>query len=116
MNSAFAEAFNSNDIEKLVMLYEPNAILAPIPGKRANGLVEIKSSHEKLLALGGTLEAENLYCMEAGNIALLRGAWRLSGVGSDGMPFEFSGHSAEVVRKQPDGSWLYAIDHAHASD
>lgn len=37
MNKAFADAYNSGKVERLLELYEPNAILAPQPGERAVG-------------------------------------------------------------------------------
>ncbi len=116
MHAAFAEAFNARDIDQLVALYEADAMLAPLPGKRVRGLAEIRISHQKLLALGGRMTAETHYCMQVGDIALLRGAWQVKGIGANGAAFEISGHSAEVVRKQANGAWLYVIDHAHAND
>ncbi len=51
----------------------------------------------------------NNFCVIHGDVALLRADWKL--VASDGNVI-VSGSSAEVVRKQPDGRWLYVIDHA----
>ena len=116
MNAAFAAAYNSGDIEKLMALYEPNAILAPQPGQRAIGLSAIRDALLGFLRLNGTMQSENVYCMHTGDIALLQASWKLSAVGPDGKPFELSSRTAEVVRQQPDGSWLYVADHAFAND
>ena len=116
MNPAFAAAVNSGDVENLLALYEPDALLAPRPGERARGADEMRVALEGLLALGGTMESRNVYCMQVEDIALLQGEWRLVATLPDATPLELTSRTAEVVRRQPDGSWLYVIDHAFASD
>ena len=60
--------------------------------------------------------SRNLWCMQVGELALLQGEWHLDGTAPDGSPLELSARTAEVVRRQPDGSWLYVIDHAFGAD
>jgi ketosteroid isomerase-like protein len=116
MNSAFADAVNSGEVERVLALYEREALLAPQPGARASGVAEIRTALEELLTLGGTMTSSNLWCMQVGELALLQGEWRLSGTAPDGSPLELSSRTAEVARRQPDGSWLYVIDHAFGAD
>jgi uncharacterized protein (TIGR02246 family) len=116
MNAAFARALNSGDIEQLVSLYEPDAILAPMPGQRAVGLDAIRAALEGLLGVNGQMEAKNNYCMRAGDIAMLQGEWVLRLTGPDGEPAEQRSRTAEVVRRQTDGTWLYVIDHPFVND
>jgi uncharacterized protein (TIGR02246 family) len=116
MNAAFAAAVSSGEVDRVLALYEPDALLAPRPGERARGTREIRSALEALLALGGTMESRNVYCMQVGDIALLQGEWRLVATTPDGSPLELTSRTAEVVRRQPDGTWLYVVDHAFGSD
>ena len=116
MNSAFAAAVNSGDVENLLALYESDALLAARPGERARGAEEIRVALEGLLALGGTMESRNLYCMQVDGLALLQAEWRLATTTPDGSPLELTSRTAEVVRRQADGSWLYVVDHAFAND
>ena len=116
MNAAFAEAVSSGDVERMLALYEPDALLAPRPGERARGHGEIRVALGELLALGGVMESRNVWCMQVGELALLRGEWRLSATTADGAPLELSSRTAEVVRRQPDGSWRYVLDHAFGDD
>ena len=116
MNGAFAAAVNSGDVERVLALYEPEALLVPRPGARASGIEEISAALEELLALGGTMASRNVLCMQVGELALLQGEWHLSGTAPDGSPLKLSSRTAEVVRRQPDGSWLYVIDHAFGAD
>ncbi len=116
MNPAFAVAVNTGNVENLLALYEPDALLAPRPGERARGTDEIRAALEGLLALGGTMESQNVYCMQVEDIALLQAEWRLVTTTPDASPLELRSRTAEVVRRQPDGSWLYVVDHAFAND
>jgi uncharacterized protein (TIGR02246 family) len=116
MNAAFADAVSSGDVERVLALYEPDALLAPRPGERARGLGEIRAALVELLALGGRMESRNVWCMEVGDLALLQGEWRLVGTAPDGSPVELSSRTAEVARRQRDGTWLYVLDHAFGSD
>jgi ketosteroid isomerase-like protein len=116
MNAAFAAAVRSGDVEQVLALYEPEALLAPQPGGRARGLAEIRTALTALVAIGGAIESRNNYCMQVGEIALLQGEWKLATTAPDGSPLELGARTAEIVRRQPDGSWLYVVDHAFASD
>lgn len=116
MNSAFAEAFNSGDIESLVSLYEPEAVLVPVPGQVAVGAEAIRAALLELLSLKGTMRSENQYALVQGDIALLRAKVHLIGTRPDGSPLEINNHTAEVVRRQPDESWLYILDHPYGAD
>jgi ketosteroid isomerase-like protein len=116
MNGAFAEAVNSGDVLRVLALYEPEALLAPRPGERASGPDEIRAALDELLALGGTMVSRNALCMQVGELALLQGEWQLSATSPDGSSLELSSRTAEVARRQPDGSWLYVIDHAFGAD
>jgi uncharacterized protein (TIGR02246 family) len=98
-------------------LYEPDAILVPQPGMEpVKGTGAIRTALEGFLALKGRLELETKHVLQHGDIALLRAAWRLKGTGPDGQRVEMAHGSAEVVRRQPDGSWRYIIDHPYGSD
>jgi ketosteroid isomerase-like protein len=116
MNGAFADAYNSGDVERLLALYEPGAVLAPQPSERAVGADEIRAAFVELLALQGEMTSKNNYCLQVGDLALLQGEWRLSFVGPSDVRIELSSRSAEVVRRQADGSWLYVIDHPFGDD
>ena|SRR5699024_6597846 len=115
INKAFADAYNSGSVERLLELYEPDAILAPKPGERAVGLEAIKGALTELIYLGEQMHSENHLCMEFDNIAMLRAKFKLSGAGEDGN-MEVEGFTSEVVRQQSDGTWLYVIDHPFGSD
>ena len=97
-------AFNSKDVDALVALYEPNAWLfgpdGPVQGHDA-----IRDTWAGFVALGAQLEMVTQYVVLQDEIALLSNRWTAR-IGDD----EMSAVTAEVARRQPDGTWRYLID------
>jgi ketosteroid isomerase-like protein len=44
------------------------------------------------------------------------GNWTLKGRDAEGNDVDASGRYADVVRRQPDGGWLFVIDNPNGSD
>jgi uncharacterized protein (TIGR02246 family) len=111
IHSKFAEVFNAGSLEGLVALYEPDAVLMASPGPEARGTDAIRAAYREYLAAKPAIQAETTGVnTNAGGIALTHCRWVMTGTGADGKPFEARGTSAEVLRLQPDGRWLVAID------
>lgn len=91
---------NSGDIEGMVALYEPNAALACGDGRVAVGTDAIRAFYTELIATGrkfGDL-GEQRPAMLSGDLALTSTRLPNGAV------------TAEIARKQIDGSWLWVID------
>lgn len=110
LHRVFAQAFNARDLEKLLGTYEPAAKLVMSPQREVVGQDAIRSDLERLLAGGGTMQAETTSVVEAGDVAVTRGHWTLQGTAPDGKPLAMEATSVEVLRRQADGSWRVAID------
>jgi uncharacterized protein (TIGR02246 family) len=111
MHRKFEAAFNAGDVAALVALYESNAVLVAVPGHLARGKDAIRAAYQQILAIRPTMRLETTAAFQtADGLALTHGKWRLTGKGPDGQPFQRSGVSAEVLRQQADGSWLYILD------
>ncbi len=111
MNGAFAAARNAGDLAGLLSLYEDGAqLLVDASGTGLTGAA-IATELQKLIALPGTMVSNNTFCVEHGDLALLRADFTLT----DEKGVVYSGFTAEIVRRQVDGSWRYVIDHAGAS-
>ncbi len=105
----WVEAFNAGDLEALMALYELGASVVAQPGQVVTGTEAIRE------VLGGLLPMrpmilETKAVVEAGDIALLASRWSLSSTGPDGNPINVSAQTSDVVRRQPDGRWLFVID------
>ncbi len=115
-HSLFAEAFNSGDVDSIMALYEHEAMLVPKPGQVVKGTHSIREALQNFLALKGRINAETQYVIRAGDIALLRAKWNLVGTGPDGKSIEMKGNCTEIIRRQPEGNWLFVIDHPFGAD
>ena len=109
----FVQAFNAGDIEAMVKLYEPAASLTPQPGQVVSGTKAIREALSGFVATKPRMTLEARTLAEAGGIALTTSKWVLEGTGLDGKPMKAEGQSAEVARRQPDGTWLFVIDNPH---
>lgn len=93
------ERLNAGDVEGVVELYEADAVLALPDGGIAEGHQQLRRFYAELLAERPTFApGRQLPALRLGDVALT--ATRLVGGGA----------TAEVARRQPDGSWRWAID------
>ncbi len=110
---SYAEAFNSGDLDRLLDHYERDATFVPRPGQTASGRAAIGEALQQYQAVG-KMTAETRYYVEAGDVALLSASWQING-SQDGKPVEVQGTSADLLRRQPEGHWLLAVDHPWGS-
>jgi ketosteroid isomerase-like protein len=90
---------NSGDVEGMVALYEPNAVLARGDGQVAVGRDAIRSFYAALLATGRTFDlGDQRPALISGDLALT----------STRLPNGTV--TAEMARKQSNGIWLWVID------
>jgi ketosteroid isomerase-like protein len=105
------QAFNAADVDALVSLYESDAQMMTDDGSVVIGLEAIRSVWSGFTDLGGRIAMTTRYSVEHGDIALLSNAWTFE---MDGAPVA-SSITAEVARRQSDGSWQYIIDNPYGA-
>jgi len=110
LDRQFAEALNSGNLDALVALYEPQAALTPMPDKLVSGTAAIRESLAGFLAGKPHITLTPRLVAQSGDVAVVTAKWELSMTGPDGKPANMTGQSVEVVRRQSDGRWLFAID------
>jgi uncharacterized protein (TIGR02246 family) len=110
IDACFAEAVNGGDLEEIVAFYEPHAVLVAEPGKEVRGHDGIRRAMAAYLMLKPRLSAQTVSVVEGPHVALVRTRWSLRGTDPSGAPIQMSGHAQEVVRRQADGTWRFAID------
>ena len=90
---------NVGDVDGMVELYEPNAVLAVGDDKIARGTAQIRAFYANFLAAGVRFNVgEQRPAMLSGELALT----------STRLPNGTI--TAEVARRQSDGSWRWVID------
>ena len=113
MHGLFEDAFNAGDLDALMALYEPDAALVPQPGAVAEGTAAIRESLTWFLDRRGRITLDTKLVLRVGDLAYLANRWSLTGgTMPDGSRAELGATTAEVARRQPDGTWLYVIDNA----
>jgi uncharacterized protein (TIGR02246 family) len=96
----FVERANAKDAEGLSLLYEEDAVMAFPPGQQTVGREAIRKFWEEALPNMPTFQPEEpLPTLISGDLAL-----------TSTPPKDGSGARAQVVRRQPDGSWLRVLD------
>lgn len=96
----FVERANAGDAAGIAALYEEQAVMAYPPGSTTVGRTAIRELWEKVLANRPKFEPEPpLPTLVSGEIAL-----------TSTPPKDGAGARAQVVRRQPDGSWLRLLD------
>jgi len=109
----FGRAFAAHDLESLVALYEPQAALVPQPGELVTGTEAIREALSAFLATEPAFDLEVKKVFRAGDVALAFADWSLTGTGPEGETISMSGQTSDVLRQQPDGSWLFVIDNPY---
>jgi len=109
LHRAFQDAFNRHDLESIVALYEPGAVLASVGGP-VQGRDAIRERYRGALAVHPSIDVQTLSVNLAGDLALLHGKWILHETGPDGTEVRREGRNTETARQQSDGRWLFVID------
>lgn len=95
----FVSRANAGDVEGLVALYEPDAALAGAEGRTMLGIEAIRGFYVELLADQPQFEpGEQRPALRRGDLALTSSRLVNGTV------------TAEVAHRQPDGTWLWALD------
>ena len=109
----FCKAMNAGDADALLALYEPDAAIVPpgsSPSEALRGPDERRGLLSTFAAMNPTMTIESPECIEVGDLAFSSGAWTITAEGPDG-PVNVAGTSADVLRRQSDGSWLMVLDY-----
>lgn len=110
VSKVLAARLNAGDVDALEALYEDDAVFADYEGA-PRGWSAIKAAHLEFLDSGLSLELDDHLVFETGNIALVHWSWTVHR--ADGSTMQ--GISAEVLRRQDDGTWKFVIDNSDGS-
>jgi ketosteroid isomerase-like protein len=97
LDRLFLERANAGDVDGVVALYEPTAVLALAPGRVAVGAEAIRRAYAALLAGPPSLTGAIRPAIRNGDIAITSTT-------------RAGNATVEVARRQRDGSWLWMID------
>jgi uncharacterized protein (TIGR02246 family) len=107
----FAERLNAGDLDGLVALYEPDATLVRQDGSAAMGTAAIRAELAPLVDARPQITMNVVRVLTAGDdLAVLYNDFHMTATGPDGKRTALDGRAVEVVRRQRDGTWRYAVD------
>lgn len=99
LGGLFVQRANAGDVDGMVALYEPDAVLAFPPGTISRGHAAIRQAYAQLVAGRPTLiPGEPQPALRNGDLAITSTHLASGGV------------TVEVARRQPDGTWRWIID------
>ncbi len=107
----FTESVNAGEVEGVLALYEGDGSFVQRDGGVATGRLEIRKVIARLMAMQPILRSKVVKVVRSGeDLAVLYNDWSMSAKGRDGERIERTGKAIEVVHRQADGTWLFAID------
>lgn len=95
------------DVDGLEELYETDAVFVDYGGAVA-GWPSIRAAHQGFVGEGSELRLDDHVTFQADDLALVHWSWTVRR--ADGS--EITGTSAEVLRRQADGTWKFVIDNS----
>jgi uncharacterized protein (TIGR02246 family) len=116
LHQAFMAAYNAGDLEGVLALFDPRAVFVVRPGQVTDGPAQLRAALQRLVELRGHLTIEPHTFVGSDDVVLAVGNYTLSGTRRDGTPFTSESRFADVLRRQPDGRWLLAIDNGFNGD
>ena len=104
------DAFAAGDIERVMELYEPDAVIVPQPGQVMIGAEQVRAALQGFLDVNVRFSADTAEVIQTGDLALVAAQWSATIDGPDGERVVLGGVSSDVMRRQADGGWRYLID------
>ena len=113
---SIVDGINTGNLDALMPLYEAEAAFATRPGSLSHGPQGVREALAGFIAMNGALDLKVTGVLEASDLALVPAAWSFAGTGPDGKPVTLAAQSADVLRRQVDGSWRFVIDNPWGTD
>jgi len=113
----FGKYVNSRDLDNLLALYEPRASLMNEDRTVAQGTAAIRETMQGIFAAFPEVKITMnvVRVVHAGDdLAVLYNDWSASGKAGEGSPFTMEHKAMEIVRRQSDGTWRFAVDDPYA--
>jgi ketosteroid isomerase-like protein len=107
---ALGEVYNAGDLEALLSLYDPKAVFVIKPGRVTEGPAELRAALQRFIDLRARLTVRPHTFIRSDDLVLVLGEFMLVGRRHDGTPLDRKARFADVLRRQPDGRWLIAVD------
>ncbi|MEY4563294.1 MAG: hypothetical protein RLZZ618_2571 [Pseudomonadota bacterium] len=106
----FTSARRQGDVLAAMAFYETDATVVIQPGVIQRGPDAQHASLTQFISMRGVFDVTDQQIIEGRNVALHMALWTLTGTDAAGRTVTLGGRSSDVLRRQPDGTWLIALD------
>ena len=104
----------TGNVDAVLALHDEDAGLVEFGGGVSRGLDELRKSYAAFFATKPDLNVMPLQIIESDGMAIIMGTYTLNYTNANGKIVSVSGKFGDMVRRQPDGSWLYLLDNPYA--
>lgn len=120
-NLWLARAFNAQDVEAASAMYHPEASIVRVGDvhgetRISRGAQGIRETMAAYIGMKPHMDVVTHHTTVAGDFAMTRSQWLITGVDKNGKKTEVHHHGMEVHRRLPDGTWAFFIDHPFGAD
>lgn len=102
-----------HDVDAALACYEPDAIVVDQYGRTNTGAAAIKAFIETVMILPLVFTHRSI--VQAHDVAIHYSQWTIALPDDGSGATELTGRTTDVLRKQPGGSWLIAIDNPYGT-
>src|SRR4051794_32405212 len=110
LNLAFADRFNTRDLDGLMALNIPEVVFVPAPGRPVEGEANVRGALEQFLSLNLPISMTVRNVFQTGSTGLAVADWTINGTGPDGSEIALAGTTADVAIYDDEHGWRYVID------
>lgn len=116
-----ARAFNGHDVDAAAAMYHPEASVVRLEqvhgssnvARGSSGIREVMAGY---VGLKPHMDVVVHHTTVSGEFALCRSQWRITGKDAAGKDVDIHHHGMEVMRRLPNGEWVFFIDHPWGAD
>jgi ketosteroid isomerase-like protein len=105
----FENALNEGDLERIVGLYDENAVLHVQTGDIHSGATAVRTEMHQLIVSQATITNTLRHTFQHDDIALIVVDYVLRLTAPDGNPVTITGTATNVIQNHPEKGWLMII-------
>jgi len=111
----FLDAVRNGDVKTAMTCFDNEAVYIGKDGKPISGMDNIEKVITELCKMKPDIKVYEHQMAPVGNDMMYwLDKWRMTATGPDGKPFEMKGASANMMRRNADGHWLWLVDNPFA--
>jgi len=111
----FQHCIRTGDVEGALSSFHDDAVYVSQPGNVVKGKANIRTALEIVCAMRPDLQAQRSMSFETGDIAAWLDEWTLKATTPDGVALDMNGTSSDIMKRLPNGNWVYLVDNPYGA-